>query len=147
MKEVGGRIKSLEEELKQTAEKLDALLLTIPQPAPMNRCRWGPARMTISPSIPGASRASLIFEPLNHWDIGENLGIIDFERAARMTGARFAVMKGLGARLERALINFMLDLHTTEHGYTEVLPPFMVNSKSMTGTGQLPKFAGDSFKA
>jgi seryl-tRNA synthetase len=102
--------------------------------------------MTIPRSIPGASRPSSIFEPLNHWDIGEKLDILDFERAARMTGARFAVLKGLGARLERALINFMLDLHTNEHGYTEILPPFMVNSQAMTGTGQLPKFAEDSFK-
>lgn len=86
------------------------------------------------------------FEPLPHWDIGPNLGILDFERATKITGARFAIYLGLGARLERALINFMLDTHTREHGYTEVLPPFMVNSDSMYGTGQLPKFADDLFK-
>jgi len=86
------------------------------------------------------------FEPKAHWDLGAELGILDLERAAKVTGARFAVYWGLGAKLERALINFMLDVHTREHGYTEVLPPFMVNSASMFGTGQLPKFAQDSFK-
>jgi seryl-tRNA synthetase len=86
------------------------------------------------------------FTPRPHWDIGEQLGILDFERAAKITGARFSLLKGAGAKLERALINFMLDLHTTRHGYTEVLPPFMTNRASMTGTGQLPKFAEDLFK-
>jgi seryl-tRNA synthetase len=86
------------------------------------------------------------FEPKAHWDIGENLGILDFERAAKITGARFALLKGAGALLERALINFMLDLHTRKHGYLEVLPPFMTNRASMTGTGQLPKFQEDLFK-
>jgi seryl-tRNA synthetase len=86
------------------------------------------------------------FEPKAHWDIGPDLGILDLERATKITGARFAVYFGLGAKLERALINFMLDTHTREHGYTEVLPPFMVNSASLYGTGQLPKFAEDLFK-
>ena len=86
------------------------------------------------------------FEPKAHWDLGPELGILDLERAAKVTGARFAVYWGLGARLERSLINFMLDVHTREHGYTEVLPPFLINSASMYGTGQLPKFAEDSFK-
>ncbi|HWF08643.1 MAG TPA: serine--tRNA ligase [Bryobacteraceae bacterium] len=86
------------------------------------------------------------FEPKAHWDIGPDLGILDFERATKITGARFAVYFGLGAKLERALINFMLDTHTREHGYTEVLPPFAVNSASLFGTGQLPKFAEDLFK-
>lgn len=86
------------------------------------------------------------FRPRPHWETGENLDIIDFQRASVIAGARFALLKGKGALLERALINFMLDLHTTEHGYTEVLPPFMVNSKSMTGTGQLPKFEDELFK-
>ena len=88
----------------------------------------------------------LDFEPKPHWEIGEALGILDLERAAKLSGARFAVYMGAGARLERALIGFMLDLHTTKHGYTEVLPPFMVNSKSLFGTGQLPKFAEDLFR-
>ena len=86
------------------------------------------------------------FEPRSHWDIGPQLGILDFDRAAKITGARFAVYWDLGAKLERSLINFMLDTHTREHGYTEVLPPFMVNSNSLYGTGQLPKFAEDLFK-
>ena len=86
------------------------------------------------------------FTPKPHWEIGEALGILDLERAAKLSGARFAVYMGAGARLERALISFMLDLHTTKHGYTEVLPPFMVNSKSLFGTGQLPKFAEDLFR-
>ena len=86
------------------------------------------------------------FKPKAHWDLGPELGILDFERAAKITGARFAVYMGLGAKLERALINFMLDVHTKEHGYTEVLPPFMINSASLFGTGQLPKFAADLFK-
>jgi seryl-tRNA synthetase len=86
------------------------------------------------------------FEPKPHWEIGESLGILDLERAAKLSGARFAVYMGAGARLERALIGFMLDMHTTKHGYTEVLPPFMVNSKSLFGTGQLPKFAEDLFR-
>src|SRR4051812_9927346 len=86
------------------------------------------------------------FEPKPHWDLGAALGIIDFERATRMSGARFSVLSGAGARLERALINFMLDLHTTEHRYTEVEPPFMVNAAALTGTGNLPKFEPDLFK-
>ncbi|PWT99863.1 MAG: serine--tRNA ligase [Terriglobia bacterium] len=86
------------------------------------------------------------FEPKAHWDLGPELGILDLERAAKITGARFALYWGLGARLERALINFMLDVHTRHHGYTEVLPPFLVNSQSLFGTAQLPKFADDLFK-
>ncbi|HZQ24649.1 MAG TPA: serine--tRNA ligase [Terriglobales bacterium] len=86
------------------------------------------------------------FNPKAHWDLGEQLGVLDFERAVKITGARFAVYWDLGAKLERALANFMLDLHTREHGYTEVLPPCLVNSDSMYGTGQLPKFAADSFR-
>src|SRR5712671_1275753 len=86
------------------------------------------------------------FKPKPHWELGEELGVLDLERAAKLSGARFAVYWALGARLERALANFMLDLHTREHGYTEVLPPYLVNSESMYGTGQLPKFAQDSFR-
>src|SRR5581483_1368405 len=91
-------------------------------------------------------KPKLDFEPKPHWDVGEGVGILDLERAAKLSGARFAVYMGTGARLERALINFMLDLHTQKHGYKEVLPPFMVNSKSLFGTGQLPKFAEDLFR-
>ncbi|HET8550179.1 MAG TPA: serine--tRNA ligase, partial [Bryobacteraceae bacterium] len=86
------------------------------------------------------------FPPKAHWDLGPELNILDFDRAAKITGARFALYTGPGARLERALINFMLDVHTREHGYTEVLPPFIVNSASLYGTGQLPKFAADQFR-
>jgi seryl-tRNA synthetase len=89
---------------------------------------------------------SFSYEPKTHWEVGENLGILDFETAARLAGARFSLLKGFGARLSRALVNFFIDLHTQRHGYTEVLPPFMVNSKAMTGTGQLPKFKEDLFK-
>jgi len=86
------------------------------------------------------------FEPKAHWDLGPELGILDFDRAAKLTGARFALYWGMGAKLERALINFFLDVHTRHHGYTEVLPPFIVNSASLYGTGQLPKFAADLFR-
>src|SRR5271165_662179 len=92
------------------------------------------------------SPPKLDFAPKPHWELGEQLGVLDLERAVKLTGARFAVYWDLGAKLERALANFMLDLHTREHGYTEVLPPYLVNSDSMYGTGQLPKFAADSFK-
>src|SRR5207302_6173142 len=90
--------------------------------------------------------AQFDFTPKPHWDLGSELGILDLERAAKITGARFALYWDMGAKLERALINFMLDVHTREHGYTEVLPPFMVNSQSLYGTGQLPKFKEDLFK-
>src|ERR1700681_4322532 len=86
------------------------------------------------------------FKPKPHWELGEELGVLDLERAAKLSGARFAVYWSLGARLERALANFMLDLHTREHGYTEVLPPYLVNSESLYGTGNLPKFASDLFR-
>lgn len=145
MKSVSSRIKTLDDELKLVEEELQNLLLTIPNlphaSTPVGRSEednlivrsWG-------------TRPDFDFEPKNHWEIGEQLGILDFERAAKITGARFSLSKGAGARLERALISFMLDLHTTEHGYTEVLPPFMVNRASMTATGQLPKFEEDLFK-
>lgn len=92
------------------------------------------------------ARPEFSFEPKNHWDIGEQLGILDFERAGKISGARFVINKGAGAKLERSLMNFMLNLHTKEHGYTEILPPILVNKESMTGTGQLPKFEEDLFK-
>jgi seryl-tRNA synthetase len=97
-------------------------------------------------SLQGGEPPPFSFEPKPHWDLAEYLDIIDFDRAAKITGARFALSKGMGAQLERALINFMLDLHTREHGYLEVLPPFMVNRTSMTATGQLPKFEEELFK-
>jgi seryl-tRNA synthetase len=145
MKNVGDRIKALEDSLRDTEDRLNAIALRIPNiphqsvPAGTDAAanqevrRWGTPLAFAFPVKP-------------HWEIGEALGILDFERAARMTGARFAVLSGAGARLERALINFMLDLHTTAHGYREILPPFMVNRASMTGTGQLPKFEDDLFR-
>jgi seryl-tRNA synthetase len=145
MQGVGGRIRTLERRLKGVEPALDALLLTIPNiPHPSVPAGAGEADNLVQRTWGEPRR--LDFEPLPHWELGERLGILDFERAARMAGARFVVLKGQGARLERALIQFMLDLHTREHGYTEVLPPFIVNSRSLTGTGQLPKFEEDLFK-
>lgn len=145
MKQVGGRIKELEQQSAGVEEQLKALLMTIPN-LPHESVPVGKGEEDNPVLSTWGDPPQFDFEPLNHWDLGEALDIIDFERATRMTGSRFAVLKGLGARLERALINFMLDLHTTEHGYTEVLPPFMVNSQAMTGTGNLPKFGHDLFK-
>jgi seryl-tRNA synthetase len=102
--------------------------------------------VVVKTHLPEAPQRDWTFAPKPHWEIGEALGILDLERAAKLSGARFAVYYGAGARLERALISFMLDFHTTKHGYKEVLPPFMVNSKSLFGTGQLPKFAEDLFR-
>jgi len=144
-KAVSERITKSEARLKELEELVRNELLLIPNiphdSVPMGRDetenvevrRWGRI-----PEFP--------FDPKNHWDIGESLGILDFERAGRIAGTRFVLLKGTGALLERALINFMLDLHTKEHGYTEIFPPLLVNRDSMTGTGQLPKFEGDLFK-
>jgi len=139
------RMASLDERVKELDEKFRGLLASVPNvphesvPAGVDSSanveihRWG-------------TPPKFDFEPKAHWDLGPALGILDMERAAKITGARFAVYLGMGARLERALISFMLDVHTREHGYTEVLPPFMVNSASLFGTGQLPKFAEDLFR-
>jgi len=144
MREVSQQIKRLDEEIRTIEERLQFIILTIPnvphETVPdgvdendnREERRWGEPR-------------TFDFTPKAHWEIGEKLNILDFERAAKVTGARFAFYRGLGARLERALISFMLDLHTQEHGYTELLPPYMVNRDSMIGTGQLPKFAEDMF--
>jgi seryl-tRNA synthetase len=144
MKEVADRIKSLDEALRGLEEETRFLLLTIPnipgESVPIGKDetenveirRWGNPRV-------------FDFEPLNHWDIAETLDIIDFDRASKIAGARFALMKGAGARLERSLMNFMLDLNTSK-GYKEVFPPVLVNKESMTGTGQLPKFEAELFR-
>jgi seryl-tRNA synthetase len=144
MREVGDRIKQMDEQIRQLEEELDSLLLSIPnvphESVPVGQSeednvevrRWGEPR-------------SFSFEPKPHWDIADQLGLLDFERAAKVAGSRFVFYKGLGARLERALINFMLDIHLDEFGYQEVLPPYLVNRASMIGTGQLPKFAEDAF--
>lgn len=145
MKEVSQRIKALDDELKVVEEEFSSLLMDLPNlphpSTPIGRSEADNVVVRTWGTLP-----SFQFEPKAHWDIGEALGILDFERAAKITGARFVLYKGAGARLERALVNFMLDLHTGEHGYTEVLPPFMVNRASMTATGQLPKFEEDLFR-
>ena len=144
MKALSEKIKEEDEKVKAIEAELQDTLLGIPN--------------TPHPSVPvGESDADNVeikkwgtprefdFEFKAHWDVGTDLGILDFERAAKISGARFTVYKGLGSRLERSVMNFMLDLHTEEHGYTEILPPFMVNRSAMTGTGQLPKFEDDMF--
>jgi len=145
MRKVGDEISGLDERLKAVEEEMRQTLLNIPnvphESVPVGRGsddnreirRWG-------------AQPDFGFKPQAHWDIGERLGILDFERAAKITGSRFAVSMGAGARLERALISFMLDLHTRERGFTEVLPPFIANAESLTGTGNLPKFKEDLFK-
>lgn len=145
MKEVGASIKVIEKELPAYEERLQSLLMFIPN-LPHQSVPFGHGAEDNPVIRSWGEPPKFDFEPLAHWDIGERLGILDLPRASKIAGARFALYRGLGARLERALINFMLDIHTREHGYTEVLPPFMVNSASMTGTGQLPKFAEDLFK-
>ena len=145
VRELGKKISALDNELREVEEKLREILLSIPNiPAddvpigiddtqnPEIR-RWGEPR-------------KFDFEPKAHWDIGDDLKILDFDRASKVTGARFTFYRGLGARLERACINFMMDLHANKHGYTEMLAPYIVNKNSMIGTGQLPKFAEDMFK-
>ncbi len=145
MKAVSAKIKGFDDELKTVEEEFGTLLMTIPNlPHPTTPIGKSEADNVVMRSW--GTPPVFAFEAQAHWDIGEALGILDFERAAKITGARFCLSKGAGARLERALISFMLDLHTTEHGYTEVLPPFMVNRASMTGTGQLPKFEEDLFR-
>jgi seryl-tRNA synthetase len=141
----GQQIKQLEAELDTVEQQRTELLMTVPNlphaSVPIGRS----AEDNTEVRRHGQPRA-FDFEPKPHWDVGAALGILDFERAARMSGARFAVLMGAGARLERALINFMLELHTREHGYTEVDPPFLVNADALRGTGNLPKFEQDLFK-
>ncbi|KPJ99268.1 MAG: seryl-tRNA synthetase [Desulfobacterales bacterium SG8_35] len=145
MREAGERIKELEKEVSAIKENLQDIVMGIPNlcddSVPVGTDDTDNVELKKWGNIP-----EFTFEPKPHWEIGEKLDILDFERAAKLSGARFALLKGLGSRLERALINFMLDLHTQKHGYLEVLPPFMVNSASMTATGQLPKFEEDLFR-
>src|SRR6202451_2105641 len=145
MKEVSDRLKRDDARIAELDERLKQFLLTVPNiphaSVPVGKSeadnvevrRWGAA-------------PQFDFTPKPHWELGEELGVLDLERAAKLTGARFAVYWDMGAKLERALMNFMLDLHTREHGYTEVLPPFLVNAESLYGTGNLPKFEADLFK-
>ncbi len=145
MRALGDRVKELDTRTAEAEAGLEALLLTIPN-LPHDSVPVGGSSEDNSEVRRWGTPKSFDFEPQAHWDLGVRLGILDFERAARITGARFTVYFGAGARLERALINFMLDLHTKENGYVEVWPPLMVNAKAMTGTGQLPKFEEDLFK-
>ncbi|HYM00091.1 MAG TPA: serine--tRNA ligase, partial [Blastocatellia bacterium] len=145
VREIGEKIAAAETSLATVEEELNALMTTLPnlphdsvpvgedETANKEVRRWGTPRV-------------FNFEPLDHVDIGTGLGILDLDNATKITGARFAILKGAGARMERALINFCLDLHTTKHGYLEILPPFIVNAKTLFGTGQLPKFEADLFK-
>ena len=145
MKELSDEIKNFDSEVKEIDEKLETILMTLPNlpnsKVPVGTSDADNAEMRRWGEIPRFD-----FEVKAHWDIGEGLDILDFEKAGKVTGSRFVFYKGLGARLERALMNFMLDMHVDQHGYTEIFPPFMVNRKSMTGTGQLPKFEEDAFK-
>jgi len=145
MKDVASRIKDMERELPALLDEFDQLLKVIPN-IPHESVPAGNGEEDNELIRTWGEIRKKDFEPLPHWEIGESLGILDFARAAKLSGARFALYRGPGAELERALINFMLSVHTSEHGYTEVLPPFMVNAASMTGTGQLPKFEEDLFK-
>jgi len=145
MKKVSVEIKEMEAALSQVDEDLKPFLMVIPN-MPHESVPVGAASEDNPVVRTWGAIPEMDFEALSHWDIGEKLGILDFAAASKLSGSRFALYRGAGARLERALISFMLDIHTSEHGYTEVLPPFMVNSASMTGTGQLPKFKEDLFK-
>jgi seryl-tRNA synthetase len=145
MKAVSQKIKGLDEPLSGHEQDLRSILMSLPN-LPHPSVPVG-ASSEDNPVVRTVGETPLFdFKPLDHWDIGERLGILDFERAAKIAGARFALYLGHGARLERALINFMLDIQTNEHGYLEVLPPFMTNRVSTTATGQLPKFEEDLFK-
>lgn len=145
MKELSQEIKVLDQQLAEIEQKFREFLLVMPN-VPHQSVPVGSDEKDNPVVSAWGEKPSFGFQPKTHWEIGESLGILDFERAAKMTGARFALYWGQAAALERALIAFMLDLHTGRHGYTEVLPPFMVNSASMMGTGQLPKFKEDLFK-
>lgn len=144
-KQMREEIPALEREAEEYEGLLRAILTTIPN-MPDKSVPVGADEHSNQVTKVWGEEPKFDFEPKPHWDLGESLGVLDLGRAAKITGARFALYWDLGAKLERALLNFMLDLHTREHGYTEVLPPFLVNSDSMYGTGQLPKFEQDLFK-
>lgn len=145
MKKVSDQIGSIEEKLKSTEDRLRKILLDIPN-LPHESVPEGLSGEENKEIRRLGKKPEFDFEPRPHWEIGKNLGILDFERAAKIAGSRFAVYMGAGARLERALINFMLDIHTREKGYIEVIPPFIANETSLIGTGNLPKFEEDLFK-
>lgn len=145
MGNVSANIKELDETLRLTEEELNAFMMTVPN-VPHLSVPFGNGPEDNPVVRIWGEKPVFDFEPKQHFDIGESLNILDFARGAKIAGARFTVYRGAGAQLERAVFNFMLDLHTEKHGYTEVLTPFMVNAESMTGTGQLPKFKEDLFK-
>lgn len=144
MKALSAEIKVLDTQVSEVEEELRQALLFVPN-TPHPDVPLGDDDTENLELRKFGEPTEFTFEPKAHWDIGEDLGILDFERASKISGSRFTVYKGIGARLERSVINFMLDLHTEEHGYTEILPPFMANREAMTGTGQLPKFEDDMF--
>lgn len=144
LKSLSEEIKALDAEVSEVEEKLRTALLNIPN-TPYKDVQVGADDSDNVELRKWGEPRQFDFEEKAHWDVGQELDILDFERAAKISGTRFTVYKGLGARLERSVINFMLDLHTKEHGFTEILPPFMVNRDAMTGTGQLPKFEDDMF--
>lgn len=145
MREAGDAIAGYDAKLRSIEESLRDMALRLPNIPHESVPAGQDERDNLEIRKYGAA-PSFSFRPKPHWELGEELNILDFERAGRVTGARFVFYRGLGAKLERSLLNFMLDLHTKEHGYTEVFPPFIVNSASMTGTGQLPKFSADAFR-
>ncbi len=146
MRQVGTKIKELDGQLEKVDHELQEIVMEIPNICQDSVPRGGDDSDNVELRTYGKPQ-QFKFDPKEHWEIGEDLEILDFERSAKLSGARFVVLKGMASRMERALINFMLDLHTQRHGYLEVLPPFLVNTASMTATGQLPKFEEDLFKA
>ncbi|MBR5315612.1 MAG: serine--tRNA ligase [Firmicutes bacterium] len=144
MKKLSGEIKDLDAEVSKIDEELRSFILRIPN-IPSDKAPVGTDDSDNVEVRKWSTPREFDFEAKAHWDVGADLDILDWERAAKISGARFTVYKGLGARLERAVINFMLDLHTVDQDYVEILPPFMVNRAAMTGTGQLPKFEEDMF--
>lgn len=145
MRQVGDQIKEYDDELREIEETLQTIMLSIPN-IPHESVPVGESEDDNIEARKWGEVPAFKFEAQPHWDIATNLDILDFERAGKVTGSRFVFYKGLGARLERALWSFMMDLHADEHGYVEMLPPTIVNRNSMTGTGQLPKFEEDAFK-
>ena len=145
MKEVGQTISQREQELRNTEEKLDAMLLLVPN-LPHKSTPVGKEEASNVIVRHGGEQPQMTFKPVPHWELAAKLGMIDFERGAKLAGSGFILYTGVGAKLERALINFMLDVHTSRHGYAEVSPPFLVNRQTMTGTGQLPKMAEDMYQ-
>jgi len=143
-REVGDQIKTIDDELREVEEKLDFIMMRVPN-IPHDSVPFGDSEDDNEEIRTWGEHPAFSFDVKPHWDIATDLNIVDFERAAKVTGSRFVFYRGLGARLERALINFMMDLHQEQHGYEEMLPPYMVNRESLTGTGQLPKFEEDAF--